>query len=127
MKSKAGLIFPVLILIFGAYALLTALGTVESRSRSLSGDPRLAMMFGLICLGAGVYHHLVLEENSRSRAVTKRPRCGSLKPIVLVFAVGLCSGRDALGLRVRVLLPSSVRLFSDGTQNPRPSLCRTPR
>ena len=30
MKNKAGVIFPVLILIFGAYALLTALGVTLS-------------------------------------------------------------------------------------------------
>jgi hypothetical protein len=57
MKNKAGLIVPVLMLLFGAYALLTALGTsgeqvVLMRDHQI---PRgLAIMFGLICLGGGV-------------------------------------------------------------------------
>lgn len=56
MKNKAGLIFPVLILLFGAYALLTALSTSGEQVALVSGQeiPRgLAMMFGLICLVGG--------------------------------------------------------------------------
>ena len=57
MKNKAGLIFPVLMLIFGAYALITVLGTSGEQVTLISNHeiPRgLAMMFGLICLGGGV-------------------------------------------------------------------------
>ena len=57
MKTKAGLIVPVLMLIFGAYALLTALGTSGEQVTLVSDHqiPRgLAIMFGLICLGGGV-------------------------------------------------------------------------
>ena len=57
MKNKAGLIVPVLMLIFGAYALLTALGTSGEQVTLISDHqiPRgLAIMFGLICLGGGV-------------------------------------------------------------------------
>ena len=58
MKNKLGLIFPVLMLIFGAYALITALGTSGEQVTLISNHeiPRgLAMMFGLICLGGGVF------------------------------------------------------------------------
>ena len=58
MKSKLGLIFPVLMLIFGAYALITVLGTSGEQVTLVSTHeiPRgLAMMFGLICLGGGVF------------------------------------------------------------------------
>ena len=57
MKNKAGLIVPVLMLVFGAYALLTALSTGWEQVVLLSDHqiPRgLAIMFGLICLGGGV-------------------------------------------------------------------------
>ena len=57
MKNKAGLIVPVLMLIFGAYALLTVLGTSGEQVTLMSNHeiPRgLAIMFGLICLGGGV-------------------------------------------------------------------------
>ena len=57
MKNKAGLIVPVLMLIFGAYALLTVLSTSGEQVTLISDHeiPRgLAIMFGLICLGGGV-------------------------------------------------------------------------
>ena len=56
MKNKAGLIFPVLMLIFGAYALIAVLGTSGEQVTLISDHaiPRgLAIMFGLICLGGG--------------------------------------------------------------------------
>jgi hypothetical protein len=56
MKDKAGLIVPILMMIFGAYALITAMGS-SGESVTLISDhqmPRgLAMMFGLIGLGGG--------------------------------------------------------------------------
>jgi len=58
MKNKVGLIFPVFILLFGAYALITTLGTSGEQVTLISNHeiPRgLAMMFGLICLGGGVF------------------------------------------------------------------------
>jgi hypothetical protein len=58
MKKKVGLIFPVLMMLFGAYALITALGTSGEQVTLLSNHqmPRgLAMMFGLICLGGGAF------------------------------------------------------------------------
>jgi len=57
MKNKVGLVVPVLMLVFGAYALLTALSTSGAQVTLISDHaiPRgLALMFGLICLGGGV-------------------------------------------------------------------------
>ena len=57
MKNKVGLIVPVVMLLFGAYALITALGTSGEQVTLISNHeiPRgLAIMFGLICLGGGV-------------------------------------------------------------------------
>jgi len=58
MKNKLGLIFPVVMLLFGAYVLITVLGTSGEQVTLLSNYeiPRgLAMMFGLICLGGGAF------------------------------------------------------------------------
>lgn len=57
MKDKAGLIVPLLLMLVGAYALISALGS-SGDSVVLLRDhqiPRgLAMMLGLIGLGGGV-------------------------------------------------------------------------
>jgi hypothetical protein len=56
MKNKAGLIIPVLLILFGAYALLTTLGSSGERVTLISDHalPRgLALMLGLIGLGGG--------------------------------------------------------------------------
>ncbi len=58
MRNKLGLIFPVFMLLFGAYILITALGTSGAQVMLLSKYeiPRgLAMMFGLICLVGGAF------------------------------------------------------------------------
>ncbi len=56
MKNKAGLIVPVVMILFGAYALFTALGS-SGEQVALFGNqalPRgLAMVMGLIGLGGG--------------------------------------------------------------------------
>lgn len=56
MKNKAGLIVPVVMILFGAYALFTALGS-SGEQVALFGDqalPRgLAMVMGLLGLGGG--------------------------------------------------------------------------
>jgi hypothetical protein len=56
MKNKAGLIVPVLLILFGAYALFTTLGS-SGEQVVLFGDqalPRgLAMVMGLLGLGGG--------------------------------------------------------------------------
>jgi hypothetical protein len=70
MRNKAGLIFPVLILIFGAYALLTAFGTSGEQVALIRGQeiPRgLAMMFGLICLVGGVFATLSVLSKKNAR------------------------------------------------------------
>lgn len=57
MKNKAGLIIPVVMILFGAYALFTTLSS-GGEQVALFGDqalPRgLAMVMGLIGLGGGV-------------------------------------------------------------------------
>jgi hypothetical protein len=56
MKGKAGLIVPVLMMVAGAYALMTTLGTSGDQVTLISDHeiPRgLAMIFGLIGLGGG--------------------------------------------------------------------------
>jgi uncharacterized membrane protein len=56
MKNKLGLIFPVVMLLFGTYVLITALSPSGEQVTLLNNYeiPRgLAMMFGLICLGGG--------------------------------------------------------------------------
>jgi hypothetical protein len=58
MKNKAGLIVPVLLILFGAYALFTTLGS-SGEQVALFGDqvlPRgLAMIMGLLGLGGGAF------------------------------------------------------------------------
>jgi hypothetical protein len=57
MKDKVGLIVPILMMLIGAYALISALGSSGDSVALLSDHqiPRgLAMMFGLIGLGGGV-------------------------------------------------------------------------
>jgi uncharacterized membrane protein YedE/YeeE len=56
MKHTAGLLIPVLMLVFGAYALFTALGSTGEQVALLSDQqiPRgLGLMFGLLGLGGG--------------------------------------------------------------------------
>jgi hypothetical protein len=74
MKHKAGLIVPVLMLVFGAYALLTALGTGGEQVTLISDHeiPRgLAMMFGLICLGGGAVIAISALSKKNSRVVSE--------------------------------------------------------
>ena len=57
MKRKAGLIVPILMLLFGAYALITTFGSSGEQVNLISDHmiPRgLALMFGLIGLAGGV-------------------------------------------------------------------------
>jgi hypothetical protein len=58
MKNKAGLIVPVLLILFGAYALFTTPGS-SGEQVALFGDqvlPRgLAMIMGLLGLGGGAF------------------------------------------------------------------------
>lgn len=57
MKDKAGLIVPVLMMLSGAYALITTLGSSGESVNLLSDHliPRgLAIMFGLLGLGGGL-------------------------------------------------------------------------
>ena len=57
MKRKAGLIIPILMLLFGAYALITTFGSSGEQVNLISDHmiPRgLALMFGLIGLAGGV-------------------------------------------------------------------------
>lgn len=57
MKDKAGLIVPVLMILFGVYALFTTLTSGGEQVALISGYeiPRgLAMVFGLLGLGGGV-------------------------------------------------------------------------
>ncbi len=73
-KNKIGLIFPVLMLIFGAYALITALGTSGEQVTLVSNHeiPRgLAMMFGLICLGGGVFTTISILAKKNSSVVAE--------------------------------------------------------
>lgn len=56
--NKLGLIFPVCMLIFGTYLLITALGTSGEQVTLLTNHqiPRgLGIVFGLICLGGGAF------------------------------------------------------------------------
>ena len=57
MKRKAGLIVPILMMLFGAYALITTFGSSGEQVNLISDHmiPRgLALMFGLIGLAGGV-------------------------------------------------------------------------
>jgi hypothetical protein len=74
MKNKAGLIFPVLMLIFGAYALIAVLGTSGEQVTLISDHaiPRgLAIMFGLICLGGGVVIAMSALSKKKSHDVSE--------------------------------------------------------
>jgi hypothetical protein len=56
MRSKAGLIVPLLMVLFGAYALFTSLGSTGEQVVLISDHqiPRgLGMVFGLLGLGGG--------------------------------------------------------------------------
>jgi hypothetical protein len=74
MKGKAGLIFPVLMMLFGAYALLTALGSSGEQVALIADQavPRgLAIVFGLISLvGGGV----VVMTSLSNRKVIAQPQ-----------------------------------------------------
>jgi hypothetical protein len=70
MKDKIGLIFPVLIILFGVYALLTAFGSSGDQVTLIADQavPRgLAIMFGLIGLVGGV---VVLVTALSNRKIT---------------------------------------------------------
>jgi hypothetical protein len=74
MKNKVGLIVPVLMLVFGAYMLLTAFSTGGEQVRLISDHqiPRgLAIMFGLICLGGGVVVIMTALSKKNSRVVSE--------------------------------------------------------
>jgi len=74
MKNKVGLIFPVLMLIFGAYMLITALGTSGEQVTLISDHqiPRgLAMVFGLICLGGGAFTTISVLSKKNPNVVTE--------------------------------------------------------
>lgn len=58
MKSKLGLVFPVFLLLFGVYALITVFNTNGEQVALIDGQaiPRgLATMFGLLCFGGGAF------------------------------------------------------------------------
>jgi hypothetical protein len=68
MKNKAGLIIPVLMILFGAYALITTLGSSGEQVVLLSDHqiPRgLGMIFGLLGLGGGTIVLLTALSNRR--------------------------------------------------------------
>ena len=74
MKNKAGLIVPVLMLVFGAYAVLTAFSTGGEQVTLVSNHaiPRgLAIMFGLICLGGGVAITMSSLSKKNARVVSE--------------------------------------------------------
>lgn len=71
MKNKLGLIFPLLMLSFGVYTLITAFGTSGEQVTLVSDHaiPRgLAMMIGLICLvgGGGITISSLFSKKSAS-------------------------------------------------------------
>jgi hypothetical protein len=72
MRGKAGLIFPVLMMLFGAYALLTAFGSSGEQVALIAGQtvPRgLGIAFGLIGLvGGGV---VVMTSLSNRKVITQ--------------------------------------------------------
>ena len=71
MKNKAGLIVPVVMILFGAYALFTALGS-SGEQVALFGNqalPRgLAMVMGLIGLGGGAVIFISALSNKKRAA-----------------------------------------------------------
>lgn len=73
MRNKLGLIFPVFMLIFGAYMLITVLGNSGEQVTLISNHeiPRgLATMFGLICFigGAGITISSLFSKDRTMRA-----------------------------------------------------------
>jgi hypothetical protein len=77
MKDKVGFIIPVVLMLFGAYALVVTLGSGGEESVALLRDhqiPRgLALMFGLIGIGGGVVVLMTMLSNKKSahRSVTE--------------------------------------------------------
>ena len=71
MKNKAGLIVPVVMILFGAYALFTTLGS-SGEQVALFGNqalPRgLAMVMGLIGLGGGAVIFISALSNKKRAA-----------------------------------------------------------
>jgi hypothetical protein len=68
MKNKAGLIVPLLMILIGAYALFTALGSSGEQVTLIADHalPRgLAIAFGLIGLGGGCVVLLTALSNRR--------------------------------------------------------------
>ncbi|HEV8713321.1 MAG TPA: hypothetical protein VGX03_10885 [Candidatus Binatia bacterium] len=68
MKNKAGLIVPVLMILIGAYALLTALGSSGEQVTLIADHalPRgLAIVFGLIGVGGGGIVLLTMLSNRK--------------------------------------------------------------
>jgi hypothetical protein len=68
MKNTAGLIIPVLMILLGAYALITTLGSSGEQVVLLSDHqiPRgLGMIFGLLGLGGGIIVLLTALSNRR--------------------------------------------------------------
>jgi hypothetical protein len=68
MKNTAGLIIPVLMILLGAYALITTLGSSGEQVTLLSDHqiPRgLGMIFGLLGLGGGTIVLLTALSNRR--------------------------------------------------------------
>jgi len=68
MKSKAGLLVPVMMILFGAYALFTTLGSSGEQVALISDHqiPRgLAMVFGLLGLVGGAVVLLTALSNRK--------------------------------------------------------------
>ena len=69
MKDKAGLIVPIVMMLFGVYALITTFSSGGEQVALLGVHqiPRgLAMMFGLIGLAGGIVVMLTQLSNSKS-------------------------------------------------------------
>lgn len=72
MKDKAGLIVPILMMIFGAYALITTFSSSGEQVNLISDHlvPRgLAIMFGFIGLGGGLV--VALTSLSKGKALSE--------------------------------------------------------
>jgi hypothetical protein len=71
MKNKAGLLIPVLMILFGAYALITTLGSNGEQVVLLSDHQipwGLSMIFGLLGLGGGTIVLLTALSNRKHAA-----------------------------------------------------------
>lgn len=71
MKNKAGLIVPLLMIVFGVYALLTAITSTGEQVALISDHllPRgLSMMIGLIGLAGGAVVMFTSLSNKRNAA-----------------------------------------------------------